>query len=66
MLCPKCGSKSRVMWVSDKKHFTARRRKCLNKKCKFVFNTSENVSQGIDYRGIVKEIIELVKGVDIK
>lgn len=64
MLCPKCSSKSKVMWVTDKKHYTYRRRKCL--KCKFVFNTSENVTQGIDYRGIVKEIVELVKGVDIK
>lgn len=62
-MCPSCGNKSRVLWVSDKRYFCARKRKCLNKQCGKVFNTSENVSQGIDYRGLIKEIKKLVKDV---
>lgn len=61
MLCPKCNSKSRVLNTVFKKQFTTRYRQC--NKCKLKFSTKEEYSDGINYRGMIKKIKELVKEV---
>ena len=61
MRCPKCGGKSRVLNTTEKREFTTRYREC--NKCHKKFSSRETYSDGINYKGLLKKIKELVKEV---
>lgn len=61
MKCPKCGSKSRVLNTTYKREFTTRYRECH--KCKRKFTTRETLSDGLNYKAMLKKIKEMVKEV---
>lgn len=64
-MCPKCRHRSRVLKTFEKIHSVIRYRKCDNKRCNFKFKTTEMVTQGWDYRTIIKKIKEVVEDVDV-
>ena len=59
MLCDDCGSKSHILNTVFKKEFTIRYRQC--NKCSKKFTTTESLSTGVDYKGTLKKIKELLK-----
>jgi len=61
MLCPDCNAKSHILNTAFKKGFTIRYRQC--NKCEKHFTTREELSQGIDYKGLVKKMKDLLKDV---
>ena len=63
MLCPSCNSKSHVLSTAFKKGFTIRYRQCNNEKCSKKFTTREELSDGMNYKGIVKKMKELLREV---
>ena len=54
MKCPKCGSKTRIIWVRHKKDFTVRSRECV--KCGYRFVTKEATEDYWDYKNILYNI----------
>ena len=64
MLCPKCGNKSKVLWVRFKKDFTIRSRECTN--CKHKFSTKEMESDGWDYKSVVDKMYNELREVKRK
>ena len=64
MYCPKCKSKTDVEKTIVKEDKVFRYRKC--RKCNWRFKTVEVVSDGWDYKGVLKRIKEMIEGVGIK
>ena len=52
--CPKCGGKTRIIWVRHKKEFTVRSRECV--KCGYRFITKEALEDYWDYKQILLNI----------
>lgn len=50
MNCPKCGSKTKVLKVSNKDKFTWRQRQCT--KCGYIFSTKEMPSSGWNWKNL--------------
>jgi len=63
LLCPICNSKSHILNTAFKKGFTIRYRQCNNETCNRHFSTKEILSDGVDYKGTLKKIKDLLKDV---
>ena len=63
MNCPKCGSKTEVEKTIIKKEKTFRYRRC--KKCGYRFKTVETISDGWDYKGLLKEIKAMIESIGL-
>jgi len=59
MDCPKCGGKTEVEKTIIKRDKVFRYRRC--KKCKNRFKTVEIISDGWDYKGVLKKIKAMIE-----
>ena len=63
MNCPKCKSKTEVEKTIIKRNKVFRYRRC--KKCGYRFKTVEEISDGWDYKGVLKKIKAMIEDVGI-
>ena len=61
MRCPKCGGKTKTIWIRHKKEFTVRSRECI--KCGYKFNTKEALADHWNYKQICYNIWKELKGI---
>lgn len=63
MDCPKCGSRTEVDRSIYKKDQVYRYRRC--KTCQYRFKTVEMISDGWDYKGVLKNIKAMIENIGL-